>query len=795
MRYSAQVCGIWADDLSKRYQAKAQHSKLLEAEAALGKEQFQEAELLALKAIETLGSDSQGEAKADACRSLVKALLAQGRQAEALAKAKDCEVQGSARAKVLLATAEASLGDQLKAMEAAQEARKAFADQGIKYMEVKALLAAAAIQMERGELDLAALDEGLQTAKEARELAIELKDKRLEAMCLTATIDGEGLLVSPDDALNAAEEALDLCLEVQDRSMEAFILCKMSEWNVRLRDFSRAISDAQDAVEIYREMDSPQELNALRLLLQLLLHLAEVREARLIASEALQRFRELGNRSAQIDIIEILVEVHLKSDNLQEAVSASKDGIRLCKEMSETTRQAALMLKLGRGRLNTGDAEKAVAIGEDAWTLLQEHSATKEKVECMQLLCEAKLRQDGAEEALGQVEESLIHFESGKDVYGAAVAAKLCAELQLKTNRFDEAKQNALKAKEAFRKARQKKEEAEALKLCSQVLWKKNEHKAASKMAEEARGMFRQFEAAEEDEVCCLYVQAENSARHAAEEAAQEGSVQPDKPASKKVRTALDESLKAAEAGLKILRFASLAQNPELHGELLCAKAQALTQQSRFDAALVCLDEAVLRFRELEDYQLEANALTLAANNLQFLNRGDEALEALEEAVVLYQHCMDDEGEVNAQKMLNKMLEKRRKPAQRTPDMPAAPTGPMGTPVWEQTEDAPVEAKAQTTATALKTGPALNMSSVTPEMIMGKVREVAAAVTGAESGELEIETPLMEAGMTSASAVLLRELLVKDLPGVNLPVTLAFDYPSISEMSEMIVGSMQAIAN
>ena len=39
-----------------------------------------------------------------------------------------------------------------------------------------------------------------------------------------------------------------------------------------------------------------EELNALRLLLQLLLHLAEVREARLIASEALQRFRasELG---------------------------------------------------------------------------------------------------------------------------------------------------------------------------------------------------------------------------------------------------------------------------------------------------------------------------------------------------------------------------------------------------------------------------------------------------------------------------------------------------------------------
>ncbi len=40
--------------------------------------------------------------------------------------------------------------------------------------------------------------------------------------------------------------------------------------------------------------------------------------------------------------------------------------------------------------------------------------------------------------------------------------------------------------------------------------------------------------------------------------------------------------------------------------------------------------------------------------------------------------------------------------------------------------------------------PALNVSTVTSEMIVAKVREVAAAVTGDEA--LEVETPLMEAG-------------------------------------------------
>lgn len=68
---------------------------------------------------------------------------------------------------------------------------------------------------------------------------------------------------------------------------------------------------------------------------------------------------------------------------------------------------------------------------------------------------------------------------------------------------------------------------------------------------------------------------------------------------------------------------------------------EALTFHGRFETALECLDEAVLRFQELDDYQLEANALMLAADNLEFLKRNDEALEALEESLALCQHCGD----------------------------------------------------------------------------------------------------------------------------------------------------------
>merc|ERR1712066_805315 len=67
-----------------------------------------------------------------------------------------------------------------------------------------------------------------------------------------------------------------------------------------------------------------------------------------------------------------------------------------------------------------------------------------------------------------------------------------------------------------------------------------------------------------------------------------------------------------------------------------------------------------------------------------------------------------------------------------------------------------------------------------------KITEIASRITGAEDGEIEIDTPLMEAGLTSNSAILLRDELSQELPGISLPVTLVFDYPSIGAMTDLI---------
>jgi len=120
-------------------------------------------------------------------------------------------------------------------------------------------------------------------------------------MSLLLMVDGKGMMASPEDALEVADELLDLALELkdgmphanackeshrwkQDKRLEACTLRKLSEpraekgsdmirrslwrhgdtgvlvkvWNSKLGDRDRAISDAEEAWEIYCDLESPQ---------------------------------------------------------------------------------------------------------------------------------------------------------------------------------------------------------------------------------------------------------------------------------------------------------------------------------------------------------------------------------------------------------------------------------------------------------------------------------------------------------------------------------------------------------
>merc|ERR1711933_358599 len=77
-------------------------------------------------------------------------------------------------------------------------------------------------------------------------------------------------------------------------------------------------------------------------------------------------------------------------------------------------------------------------------------------------------------------------------------------------------------------------------------------------------------------------------------------------------------------------------------------------------------------------------------------------------------------------------------------------------------------------------------SGMDATVIRQQVHEITKGIIGYDE-DIEYDMPLMESGLTSNTAVLLRDSLVQQLPGVPLPVTLIFDYPSIQSMTELIV--------
>ena len=67
----------------------------------------------------------------------------------------------------------------------------------------------------------------------------------------------------------------------------------------------------------------------------------------------------------------------------------------------------------------------------------------------------------------------------------------------------------------------------------------------------------------------------------------------------------------------------------------------------------------------------------------------------------------------------------------------------------------------------------------------GKVANVTCDILGLDEG-LPEDSPLMSSGLTSNSAVLLRNKLAEELPGISLPFTLVFDYPTIGSIADYI---------
>ncbi|CAJ1401903.1 unnamed protein product [Effrenium voratum] len=252
---------------------------------------------------------------------------------------------------------------------------------------------------------------------------------------------------------------------------------------------------------------------------------------------------------------------------------------------------------------------------------------------------------------------------------------------------------------------------------------------------------------------------ASAAAKRAAELGAEEGPVKENKLniAGSKAYVATDEAMEAIKD----------CKDDGAIATANYSRAEVLTLFGETRDSVAAARRACDAFRRRGEEQPLAMALMLAARGFIELGTVGMAEKAAEEALAIFTRLRDDEGLAAANELLNELG-------------PAGGAGVSGIANYEVEAVANVPAAAS--AVAKQEGP-------DPAQVKEMIRKEVEMILGS-SDEVANDTPLMDTGLDSLSAVQFRNDLTRDF-NVKLPASLMFDYPTITALTEKIVQSLE----
>ncbi|CAE7463185.1 unnamed protein product [Symbiodinium necroappetens] len=798
----AEIYGKKAADESLNPKARGAWKDLADGVQSLNEDDPDSAIRLGNQAGEAFRDAHCPEGDADSLLLVTRALTSVNRRKEADKLARDrlaevrAKADGPSEAKALLALAEVN-ADQRgskkreEARTAAKEARGMFEKLADERMRAAALLVQShiCIKSKNQEKDKRAA-EALKLAEDARKICNDLGDTRTEATCLHAYASAHDIIEQHNECIQAAEDALDLYLDLQDPYAEAFELCCMAQWFMNYSRWQLAIDHAEDALEILRAAPKPsasQELRALQILSQA--HQGKGDKTGTDAvHESLKRFQQSDNRSAEAAAMDMLLRAHCEKGEFERALETAERARSAFKAVGDEVAEANISALIAGLYLKLGMADEALKEGHAVLDLVRRSGSTKQKSDLMLTLSQAYLEKQEHEEALAICRDMQDHFTQKGDVEGEADCLLAAGSLLVLQGDLDEARSLAAKAQLILSEEGNATGEGKALRLLAEIYAKQEQHKAAIRAGERSRALLRGEEGAA-DEASMLFLVAQEAVQLAVIEGARVGL---DKPLKRHAREALDKAEKCAKMAVKLCTDnASEQGTSEILGSSLCSLSQVHMLRSKYKEALSIGQEAVQVFVKTGHKRNQASASLLCADAERALEHYKESQRYALEAVACFNQAdvLDEKGLASAQSIIEALKQHLAPP--RPQVVPGGPPGALPPQMMQQYAEEEEVSEGRVARTRER-GPAMDVKALSPDVIKKKILDVALSMTGADDGDIEADTPLMEAGLTSTSAVGLRDELMKDLVGVNLPVTLVFDYPSISAMTELALETLCA---
>mmetsp|Transcript_35149 Transcript_35149/g.79290 ORF Transcript_35149/g.79290 Transcript_35149/m.79290 type:complete len:517 (+) Transcript_35149:67-1617(+) len=490
--------------------------------------------------------------------------------------------------------------------------------------------------------------------------------------------------------------------------------------------------------------------------------------------------------------------------------------------------------------LDAYEGETALDLCEEALESLSSWGSNQSEgvVMCLKALCLARLDED--EEALETAQEARKLFLVTTDPRGSVEALSTLVEVHRLAQRLDDASQLAQDLMKEVQTNASHNSQAAAWYLQAEVFFDRGESLEAAEAAAQAYKLAG--EVSDElimGKVACLRgriseeteafkeVLAEAAIAHRHFQTLEHMAGKADSmvlEAAARLGICEDRSEGMPECGwLQIIKSAQAALNavkafkPQDHAAVGSASrvfAKACLHAKAVSEARNAARQGLISFQKARDVAARTECLLLLSRaELASGNVGHmRAWDAASQAVRIFQELRDKESEEEANQLLYEiddamrqahgmpsraeeaeqlaaaqqafMLQQQAAPggtAQALPSMslPALPAPPGGT--LATTEKKPSGAATGDVEAALS----LSGGSLDAAVLRPQILKLAVAIIG-DDEDIETDTPLMEAGLTSNSAVLMRDTLRKELEGVNLPPTLIFDYPSVAAIAEFI---------
>lgn len=735
-----------------------------------------------------------------------------------------------------------------EATKLAEEQLARFRDQKEQRGQAAMLLSLAELALD-GRKPRAEVQEALQNATQARELFRLLEDVKMEANAALVVARAMSRRHQHSEAAQVAEEAVQLFAQAGDKRGQGKALYVLALTHGQNHEAEEALEFAKDALVVFEQLDL-KKLMASVLNTIALLHLErdKPRQALPHALEAMRTFHDLScGKGWEATAEQTVVEAYLAKEDNEKALEVARAGVERAQDARDRREEVFAQTTLAHAALSSNLPEEAVKAATEALECCQELG---DKLwEGMALLTMSQVYRDKEDfqEGLARAQEASALFEEDGDVHHEAVAAVILSSVLLLSGEHEDGLEAAKKGRELFADEEERDQEEIALimvanahalsedfdealaaaqecqqlasgsghtrgeanalytlaelhrqtedydaaleaarsrrKVCHDAGHYKAEsyalHQLASihiamKQHQEAKNAIRAAEAAhkicrrENDKRATVHMLLMVADAHLYHVVSMSDSLE----AEAKVQKAVQESApKCTEAALEAMAVAEQVGLADLQSYAALMNAQVQLTVGLPSEAMHAANKAKALLEQTGNLQGLAQATLFAAHAKYHLEMVEAARSLAEEAMDLFRQCRSERGMAEAKALLDKMGVGRR---MMQVDYALADGG---------------AADAQPSMAA----PARGVSVAEPEkpkgldaeMVMATVQELAKAAIGLDD-EVYLDSPLMDSGMDSLTAVAFRNSLQQNL-AVKLPSSLMFDYPTMKDVATRIV--------